>query len=204
MTFIVVHADQAATLLADDPLISAHDMRSVNGALDLFGEAGLLRQSVHDSIEAARFTAREEGKAEGLAEGRATAEEEGRAELFRLAMRDGEERRKRQSEIASIALEVVRRIAGDIGDPAFVAGLAERAAAALAPETAATIRVPPAAFDAVTARVAHHNAISVEADPTLEGTDCVVETALGRTLAGLDTQIAQIEAAWKDAARHDA
>lgn len=203
MTFIVLHADQAATLIADDPLVSAHDMRSVNGAIDLFGEAGLMRQSVHDSIEAARFTAREEGKAEGVAEGRAAAEEEARAELFRLAMRDGEERRKRQAEIASIALEVVRRIAGDIGDPTFVAGLAERAAAALAPETTATIRVPAAAFDTVSARVAHHNAITVEVDPTLEGPDCVVETALGRTLAGLDTQIAQIEAAWREPAHHD-
>jgi len=196
MSYIVLHADRLATALADDSVVPADELRVLNGAIALFGEASALRAEIGKQAEAARAEAHAAGHAAGRAEGLEAAAAEVRAELFRLAMRDGEERRARQKEVAALALEVVRRIAGEVGADAFVAGLAERATAALAPDTVATVRVAPAQAEAVAARLAQRPGLTVEADATLAADDCVVETALGHAHAGLETQLAQIEAVW--------
>ena len=143
----------------------------------------------------------QKGHAQGLADGRATGESEMRTEMFRLAIKAGEQQRKRQEEIAGLALEVVRRIAGAIGDEPMVARLAERAAGQLSPDTAATVRVPPSALAETSQRLTGHANLVVEEDDTLAPTDCVVETSLGRTHAGLETQLAQIARSWAEAAR---
>jgi type III secretion protein L len=200
MSFIVLRADRFATALADDPVIPAAELRQLQGAMALFEEADLVRRDAGEQADAARRAAHEAGFAEGRREGAEAGATDVRAELFRLAIRDGEERRARRAEVAALALEVVRRIAGEIGDAALVAGLADRATAALVPDTIATVRVAPAQIDAVSARLANRPGILVEADTALAPTDCVVETALGTTRAGLDTQLAQIEAAWSGAA----
>jgi type III secretion protein L len=201
MTYIVLHADRLTTALVDDPIVPASDMRALNEAVALFAEAGVLRGEIEQRAEAARVAAHGEGYAAGHAAGREAGAAEIRAELFRLAVRDGEERGRRQAEIATLALEVVRRIAGEIGEPALVAGLAERATAALLPDAVATVRVAPGQVEAVVDRLAGRSGIKVEADATLAPSDCVVETALGHTHAGLDTQLAQIETAWREAGR---
>ncbi|QJU59904.1 hypothetical protein HL653_21080 [Sphingomonas sp. AP4-R1] len=200
MSFIVLHADRVATAMTDDPIVPARDLRLLNGAVALLAEANQVHTDMGRQADMARRAARDEGFAEGRRAGVEAGAADVRAEIFQLAMRDGEERRRRQGEIAALALEVVRRIAGEVGEAVFVAGLAERATAALAPDTIATIRVAPAQVETVAARLAHRAGLAVEGDATLDPTDCVVETALGRTHAGLETQIAQIEAAWARAA----
>jgi flagellar biosynthesis/type III secretory pathway protein FliH len=199
MTFLVLHADRLATALADDPLVPAADVGRVQDALALLAEAGDLRRGAEATTDAAREAARAEGFAAGRAEGLAAAETERQAELFRIALRDGELQRERQKDIARLALEVVRRIAGELDKGAMVAGLAERAAAQLAPDSMAVVRVAPAAVETVRTRLDGRAGLSVEADPSLEEQDCVIETALGRTHAGLDTQLAQIERMWGEA-----
>jgi flagellar biosynthesis/type III secretory pathway protein FliH len=199
MSFLVLHADRLATALTDDPLVPADDVGRVQDALSLLAEAGRLRVGAGDAIDAARENARAEGFAAGRAEGLAAAEGERQAELFRIALRDGELQRERQKDIARLALEVVRRIAGELDHGAMVAGLAERAAAQLAPDSVAVVRVAPTALDAVRTRLDGRAGLGVEADPMLGAQDCVIETALGRTHAGLDTQLAQIARVWGEA-----
>lgn len=199
MSFLVLHADRLATALTDDPLVPADDVGRVQDALALLAEAGRLRVGAGAAIDAARENARAEGFAAGRAEGLAAAESERQAELFRIALRDGELQRERQKDIARLALEVVRRIAGELDRSAMVAGLAERAAAQLAPDSVAVVRVAPPALEAVRIRLDGRVGLSVEADPLLGAQDCVIETALGRTHAGLDTQLAQIARMWGEA-----
>lgn len=197
MTFLVLHADRLATALTDDPLVPARDVGRVQDALALFAEAGSLRGGAEEAIEAARAKAQAEGFEAGREAGLAAAEAERQAELFRIAMRDSELQRERQKDIARLALEVVRRIAGDL-ESTMVAGLAERAAAQLAPDSVAVVRVAPDAVEMVRAQIGGRQGLSVEADPSLDPQDCVIETALGRTHAGLDTQLAQIERMWAE------
>jgi flagellar biosynthesis/type III secretory pathway protein FliH len=199
MSFLVLHADRLATALTDDPLVPATDVRRVQDALALLAEAGDLRHGAEEAIHAARAAAHAEGFAAGREEGLAAGEIERQAELFRIAMRDSELQRERQKDIARLALEVVRRIAGELDDGVMVAGLAERAAAQLAPDSGAVVRVAPAAAEVVRARLNGRAGLSVEADPLLGEQDCVIETPLGRTHAGLDTQLAQIDRMWGEA-----
>ncbi len=199
MSFLVLHADRLATALTDDPLVPAANVGRVQDALALLADAGDLRQGAEDAIDAARAAAHAEGFAAGREQGLAAAESERQAELFRIALRDSELQRERQKDIARLALEVVRRIAGELDDGVMVAGLAERAAAQLAPDSGAVVRVAPAAAEVVRARLNGRAGLSVEADPLLGDQDCVIETALGRTHAGLDTQLAQIERMWGEA-----
>jgi flagellar biosynthesis/type III secretory pathway protein FliH len=199
MTFLVLHADRLTTALTDDPLVPAQHVGRMQDALALLAEAGTLRRTAQDAIAAARDAAHAEGFVAGREEGLAAAETERQAELFRIALRDGELQRERQKDIARLALEVVRRIAGELGDATVVAGLADRAAAQLAPDSVAVVRVAPGAAEAVRARLEGRVGLSVEGDPLLGPRDCVIETALGRSHAGLESQLAQIERMWSGA-----
>lgn len=195
-SFLLLHADSASTLLADDPIVPADDVTRLEDVTALLDAAAALRNDAQEARDAARAAARAEGFAAGHAEGRAAGEASIRDELLRLAQDDAVRAETQRADLAKLALEVVRRIAGTIGAPEMIAGIAAQAAAQVAPETAATVRVHPAAVVRVTERLATLRHISVEADETLAPDDCVVATPLGRTHAGLDTQIAQLERAW--------
>lgn len=201
MSFLVLHADRHVTALADDPIVPASEVGRFRDTIALMDEAGRLHAAAVAATEAARETAYAEGHEAGRLAGRAAGEAEMTAELFRLALRDGEAQRERQASIARLAIEVVRHIAGEVGDPAMIAALAERAAATVAPDIATIVRVPPDALAETRARLGEREGLTIESDPTLSGVDCVVETPLGRTHAGLDTQIAQIERVWRDSGR---
>lgn len=194
--FLLLHADRAATLLADDPIVSAEDVTRLDSATALLGAAAMLRDDAQEARNAVLATARAEGFAAGHAEGLAAGEASIREELLRLAQDDAGRAAAQRADLAKLALEVVRRIAGTIGAPDMIAGIAAQAAAQVAPETAASVRVHPDAVAATTQRLAGLRHITVEADDSLAPNDCVLVTPLGRTHAGLDTQIAQLERAW--------
>lgn len=200
MSFVLLHADRLATTLVDEPLVAKADVAAVHSVASLLAEAGRLHEAARMDLEAERAAARQTGFDQGRRDGHAAGEAEKRDELVRLAAQDAEERRRRQREIAALALEVVRRVAGRLGDETVVASLAEQAAAEIAPDTAATVRVAPAALEATRARLANRAGLVVDADPGLAPTDCVIETALGKTVAGLETQLSHIESAWRGVA----
>jgi type III secretion protein L len=196
MTFTVIHSDAVATVLADDPIVSAAAVPALSEAVAMLAEARRIRDDAHGLAEAVRSAAHAEGRAAGYAEGSVAGAAEYRTKLFDLAVRDAERTRQRHQEAATLALEVVRRIAGAIGEGPTLAAIAEREVASIAPDVAATVRVSLSAYDDVKNRLAGYPAVSVEGDPDLAAMDCIVETPLGRTHAGLATQLAQIEQAW--------
>jgi len=199
MSYLVLRADRLATVLADDPVVRAPEVGGFRDAMRLLAEAEQLRAEAGAATAEAGEAARAEGFAAGFAEGQAAAEGERQAEFFRLALRNSELNRERQKDIARIALEVVRRIAGELGDPAMMAGIVERAVSDLASESRGLVRVAPEVVDMVRARLAGRDGFEVEADPALNATDCVIDTALGRIHAGLETQLGRIEQLWNEA-----
>lgn len=196
MSFVLIHADAGATLLADDPVVPAAEVPALHDALALLTAAGAVRDRAEAAGAAAAEEARVEGRAAGEADGRAAAQAELGAELVRLGEQAAADRADRQRDVVRLATGVVRRIAGELG-PDLVAGLAERAATEQAGEQQAVVRVHPSAVDAVSRRVP---SLRVEADATLDPMDCVIESPLGRTLAGLEPQLARIEQAWRQSA----
>lgn len=199
MTFVVLHADRLRSVVADDALVSAADVGVLRDATALLAEVGRLRDDAEQDIENARLSARTLGMDEGRADGQAAAAEATTEALAKLQADAASAEAQRRADVARLALEVVRRIAGDVGSPTIVAGLAERATLSLTGEEGTVVRVAETCVDAVRERLAGRPAVTVEGDPTLEATDCVVETPLGRTHAGLEIQLAAIAQAWEAA-----
>lgn len=195
---MLVHGGVTATLVADDPIVPAAEVPVLCDAFALLASADELHAGANDVRAAAQREGYDAGFAAGREAGLASGRAEMSAELFRLAIRDSEDAKGREDEIARLALAVVRRIAGSFSDREIVAALAAQAAAAISPDTAATVRVAPGNLDATNARLEGVAHLAVEVDAKLSPTDCVIETRLGRTDAGLETQLTQIELAWAD------
>ena len=196
MSFVVVHADRRQTVLADDPVVPAARVGDVREAATLLAEARAMREATEADTAAARTAAFDAGHAEGLAQGRADAAKAADAAMLQLTAEAQAAETRRQGEVARLAIEVIRRIAGDLGQADVVAALAERATAGIGGDTNAIVRVPPAVLDAVRARLGERQNLTIEADTSVADTDCIVETPLGTVHAGLETQLAAIERAW--------
>ena len=192
--FVLIRADAGATLLRDDPVVRAADVPVLRDADRLLAAAATLRKDARRASEDAAGEARDRGYEDGRREGLAAAAGEIRDELLRLAAADDERADRQRADLARLGLEVVRRIAGEIGSAETVAALADRAAAAVAPDAQLTVRVPPAALAATRERLGAR--AQVEPDETLGGTDCVLGTPLGEVRAGLDTQLTQLARQW--------
>lgn len=192
--YVLIRADTAATLVRDDPLVPASDVPALTDIQAVLDAAARLRDDARTAANEIADVAREEARAAGRAEGIAAGQAEVREELLRLVQADAARAEAQRGDLARLGLEVVRRIAGDLGSPEMVAALADRAAAALAPEPVPVVKVHPDAVETVRARLSSRAA--VEADATLDATDCVLVTPLGAVRAGLETQLAQLARAW--------
>lgn len=192
--FVLIRADASATLLRDDPIVSASDLPLLEEAQKLLSAASVLREEARRDAEIAADAARAEGFAAGHAEGLAAGAEAVVAKLLGLAKADAARADAQRGDLARLGLEVVRRIAADLGSADMVAALAEKAASTIAPDAAVTIRVPPAAVAQVRARLGDR--ATVEPDETLAANDCVLSTSLGDVHAGLETQLTQLARQW--------
>lgn len=187
MMAVVLHSDCAQTVVMGSARVPAAEVGFVRDAADLLARARAIRDAnAREAAEAAAH-ARAQGHAAGLAEGRAQAEAELGQRLFALETEAAARRLADRNRVAELAVSIVRRIAGELGDGPLIAALAAQAAAELLPGSQAVVLVPPSALSATRARIG--SATVVRADPALGPCDCIIETPLGRTLAGLETQL---------------
>ena len=192
MTFYLIARADDATLLTDDPVLPPDAVTRCASAVYLVAAASHMRAEVESAAARAAAAARDAG----YREGEAAAAADVQRRLFALSLDLAAERNRLRGDVARLAVEVVRRVAGELGEAPLVAALAERATAGLLPDDIATVRVAPGAQAAVRHRLARLHGVTVTADGTLAPNDCVVETKLGVSHAGLDTQLAAIERAW--------
>ena len=107
------------------------------------------------------------------------------------------ERDRLRGQAATLALEIVRRIAVDLGPDATVAALAERAVRDLLPEEPIRVRVAAERVGAVSARLwPIHGRVEVAAEPGLDPDECLIDTPSGHVRAGLAVQLAALEKAF--------
>jgi flagellar biosynthesis/type III secretory pathway protein FliH len=193
-----VNVATAARVLPAEELRALADGRELLLALQSQREADGVRLAV------ASDRARDAGYAEGFAAGRAAAREQlaqAQLELEFAAQRDRSIlRRQTEASVATLALEVVRKLAGEIDAGELVAALARQAVRQLLDDEPVTLLVHPGMAERVRAQAdgqdAHGPAVAVQEDPTLAPLDCRLVTRSGTTLAGLDVQLRRLEAAW--------
>lgn len=196
MTYLLIHNGALATAHARGGVIHAAEAGALRSAAELLQVAEALSSGIAAQAAAAREAASAAGFAAGLAEGRAAAAAEHGAALTRLAAETAGEHQRLRAETGALALEVVRRIAGEVGPEAIVSGLAVTALDRLLPDAAVIVRVPHAAATAVEARLRGRFEATIIGDADLAPTDCIIKTGEGRVQAGLETQLAALERAW--------
>ena len=201
MTYLLLHRTTDGALLTDDPVIPREDVASLSEGIALLSDIQRRAETMQTQRRQALEQAVAQGRACGYAEGAEAARREYAercAELERLTSQYSDRLRQ---QVVAFSLQIVRRIAGELGDDAVVAALAEKAVRELAAEDPVVIRVHPAQADSVRSHMASiGRQADIEADPALAPADCVISSALGRIDAGLQTQLAAIASALSDSA----
>ena len=192
MTYRLYHSGPGSALFGPSPLLPGHEAKLMRDAAELLDHA----RTVAAEAEAARADGFAAGKAEGL---RLILEQRDAslAELIApLAAEVAQAQAALHDDIATLALEALRRMIGALPEEELLAGLARQAVAALPLEDVERIAVPPAAQAAVAARLGEHEGRLVVADATLAPGDCVVHTRSGKVIASASLQLERLAERW--------
>ena len=205
MSFIAVHRDERLVLATDDPVLAPDQVRSFADAQALAAALRVLRDGEAARVEAALTRAHAQGLAEGRAQGWAQAREEAAEALADTVEPLLADARRQEAELRAsvlkLSLLVVRCIASTLAHDELLAALAgdalDRVLGVEGRAAPCVLRLHPQWIDAVRGRVqARRPDLHVEwrGDDSLTALDCVIETAAGRVLAGLDEQLEHIRA----------
>lgn len=200
MSFVALHRGRCTSLATDRPWLAADELTQVERARELLVRLEQLVASREAELAAARAAAQAEGFEQGRREARA-AEAPRLWDAWDQAARSAAaEAGQLRGALVALALQVVERIAQDLGPAETVAALARRAADALLPDSAAVLRVHPALAADVKAQLGSApGVLDVRADATLGPWDLAFETPAGRVLAGLPLQLQRVAQALEDA-----
>ncbi|MEW6704695.1 MAG: FliH/SctL family protein [Pseudomonadota bacterium] len=207
MGYIALFASQEASVATRQRVFAPEELQQLQQAQALV--QALQRQ--RELAEARQAAAADKARREGYAAGHAAAESAVRRQLahtqMELASRAQREREalRRQTEatVAMLALEIVRKLAGELDAAELVAALARTAVQQLIEDEPVTLVVHPKVARRVRERCqaaakgeARWPVVAIEEDATLKPFDCRLVTRAGTTLAGLDAQLRRIEALW--------
>lgn len=220
--FVLVHMHPRLSLATDDLLLPPEQAPAFADALALAAALARLHDDETARVQAALAAARAQGLAEGLAQGRGEALQAGAQALAattrRLGQQAAEEAQALEQQVVALALLVVRRIAADLAPEDVLAALARQAFEHLATRQASTagteasgpqawqgcrLRLPPALLAAVQAHLGDMPGLRLVADEQLSALDCILDTPSGRLLAGLETQLARVQARLAQPDRHE-
>ena len=187
--------------IAGDPVIEAGSLPVVGDAMAVLRRLEILREAVVRSGE----TRREQALREGLAEARAIAASEAGDAIARAAAGFeralSEERERRRAREVDLALAIVTRIAGGLGEAPIVAALARTAIAELDAVRAARVRVHPSLEPAIRAALSEsadgsdRPAVEVVGDERLDRFGCEIDHGDAIVDASLGVQMQAIREA---------
>jgi type III secretion protein L len=218
MSFLAVHVDAQLALSTDATLIPPEQVRSFTDALALAEAMGTARDAQAERLAAARQAGYAEGRAHGLLEGRREAHTSAAEQLADTLSQLHAEQHAQQvglrAAVLNLSLLLVRRVAATLDREDLLAALIAQAFDRLFADEASgrgavpfAIHLHPQLLDAVQRRFeTRAPALAVEwrADAALAPLDCVVETAAGRVLVGLDAQLERIRAVLSESQREGA
>jgi flagellar biosynthesis/type III secretory pathway protein FliH len=206
MGYVALFVTEDVNVATAARVLPAEELRALADGRELLLALQSQRESDGVRVAVASDRARDAGYAEGFAAGCAAARKQlaqAQLELELAAQRERSIlRRQTEASVATLALEVVRKLAGEIDAAELVAALARQAVRQLLDDEPVTLVVHPQMAERVRAQAdagpqdAHGPAVAVQEDPTLAPLDCRLVTRSGTTLAGLDVQLRRLEAAW--------
>ncbi|HSI56253.1 MAG TPA: FliH/SctL family protein [Ideonella sp.] len=203
MSFLLWHAGSVG-LAGDRRVLRAGEVAPLAHALALIERVEALSARTAEQQRAAEAAGREAGLAMGAEAARQAAQAALADELARLARRAQADRERAQRDVAQLALEVARRLVGELPAPERLAGLAAQAARELLPARTWRLSVHPSQVAPLQARLRQLDpqdrtglgGAEVCADASLPAEVCRLETDLGSALAGLDDHLQRLARAW--------
>lgn len=200
MSWLLWQADGATRIASPRLVLRAAEVPVLQDAQRLCAELAELQRHEAQRIAAVLETARAEGQAQGLEEGRLAARDEVAATLRQLAQTAAQERERLRRDTGLLALQVVRKLLGRLAADEVLAALAETAAAEVVPAQPLVLAVHPDQAEAVRARLAARGVqapeIEVRGDAACTPDGCRLETEHGCIDASLEAQLARLEQAW--------
>jgi flagellar biosynthesis/type III secretory pathway protein FliH len=202
MTRLALFRSPEFTLVADRPIIKADQVGALDDAVGMLRRAAKLRETLDAECAMIRERACEEGRQQGLAQGRQQAAQAIGAALAGVDRRLERDRADAQARVVQLALAVVERIAGELGPATVVSAIAGRVLAEIDPPRSVRVKVNATLAEAVRRQLgAGAGRIQVIGTEGLGPFDCELDTEQGRIEAGLPLQLEAIGLALAAAVR---
>jgi type III secretion system HrpE/YscL family protein len=201
MSYLLWHRDRNVAFGSSRLVLRASEV-------PLFADAHALREQLEQltaeqaqRVAAAAEEARVKGYVEGREQGAIDARDEVAATLVEMNRTAARESEQLRGEIAGLALQVVRKILGQVPADGVLAALAETAAREMLPTQNLTLFVHPDKCEAVRARLAASASadaprFDIQPDPDQASDTCRIETEHGSIDASLEAQLSRLASAW--------
>ena len=187
---------QSAAVPTTGSVINARDVKAWRDAFEFLGEAEkhIAEEKKQADEAASRLYAAE----------RARGYEDGKAEATRLitetTLKVDRYLKSIEPQVAQVAMSVVQRVLGNFDTRDLVAAAAGHAVADMRREKRLTVTVHPDAVDSVSKELTRLGLsgrveVSVEGNPSLDPTACIIASDLAVVDAGIQTQLTAIAAA---------
>lgn len=206
MTYLLWQRAGDLRIASPRKVLRASEVPLLSDALALRARIQALHDEQATQLDAAQAEARAAGHAQGLEEGRRAARDDIASALKDLADAAARQHDEVRTQVAALALEVVRKLMGRFAAPELLVALADTAAREMLPAQTWVLALHPDRIDAVRAQL---SAVAAAADATVEALPfelradasceldaCRIETELGSVDASLDAQLRRLSQAW--------
>lgn len=193
MSLVSLFSDERGFLGTDQLVYTADEMRSLHDVTGMAAELSAAiedQNSINESARVAGFSAGyEQGSLQASAEHTAELQQT-LVDLHQKYQRDVE---AQKAACASLAVDIVRKIAGQIAPADWLYAEASTAAAELVDKTGLVLRVHSSQLASVTKRVENNDVFErVVADEAVAPDACSIDTRYGKINVDLETQIEQM------------
>lgn len=205
MIFFALIRNTHVNLVTNKLVLQPEDVPTFLTAIELSNELKRLIDESAEHIKLEEQRGFEVGYEEGKTEGQLAAQKEFSEKLISLSKAAAYHHENLRASVVKLAIQVVRKIAGEIGAPQIVAGIADSAAKELVSDVSLCVRVHPSSVDKVSTQLektmSTHTGqpiyLDVREDDSLDQFDCIIDTPFGSTIASLGDQLKRLEAVFE-------
>lgn len=204
MNYVMLFKGQNLMAASEQLVIPATEIKAIQNVAELGCKLNLLLEEEQSRTEAAEQEGYKKGYQQGREDGLQQALDDMSARLTELAALVDHRHRELRASVARIAVQIVRKIAAEVGAGEMVISLAETASQELVPSETLVVKVHPRNLEKVaeglqlpSGATARHKHLVVRADDTLDMYDCVLQAEYGSVIAGLEVQLEKLETVLK-------
>ncbi len=203
MSYLLWQRDRNLGLGAARVVLRAADVPLLADAQALRDRLERLNEEAAARIATAEQDARVQGYVQGREQALRETQDEMAGAVLALQQKTAQAHERFRGEIAALALQVVRKVMGQLPVEGVLSALAATAARDMVPAPSMTLVVHPDQCDAVRAQLASladadpaQPRFDVLPDPDCREGACRIETEFGTVDASLDAQLKRIADAW--------